>query len=360
MGTQCLDRGAQAVGRMGIVDIDGRARLADDRAFQAAAHRLDPAQQFQHLGGIAAGRDDQTGRRQRIGRLIGADQRQIDLVELAIGFDFQRLAQLGRGAVGKTQCLPLHPDAQHTKPPLRSPLDRLVRPFIVGPDHGRAAIAHDFVEQAHLGVEIAVHVAMIIEMIARQVGEGAGRNRQPLGAILVEAMARRLERGMGDALALEARHVGEEGDDVRRGEAGRHLIDRGGDAQRPDRGRLVAQHAPQLARQFDRAGLAIGAGDGDGHIREWREIARGQLREQAAGIGVGDMHRALDLRLRPGDDRDRTRLHRIGNKILTIDAQALKGTEDGARRDLAIVDGKTRHGRVEAGVAIDLDAQLLD
>ncbi len=72
------------------------------------------------------------------------------------------------------------------------------------------------------------------------------------------------------------------------------------------------------------------------------------------------MHRALDLRLRPGDDRDRARLHRIGNKILAIDAQALKGTEDGARRNLAIVDGKTRHGRVEAGVATDLDAQLLD
>src|SRR3546814_8994800 len=105
------------------------------------------------------------------------------------------LAQLGRGAVGKTQCLPLHPDAQHTKPPLRSPLDDLVRPLVIGPDDCGALRSDHFVEQAHLGLEIAVHVAMIVEMIARQVGEGRRRNRQPFGAILGKAMARSLERG---------------------------------------------------------------------------------------------------------------------------------------------------------------------
>src|SRR3546814_8070129 len=63
---------------------------------------------------------------------------------------------------------------------------------------------------------------MIVEMIARQVGEGRRRNRQPFGAILGKAMARSLQRGMGDALALQARHVGEEGHDVRRGDRKSH------------------------------------------------------------------------------------------------------------------------------------------
>ena len=205
---------------------------------------------------------------------------------------------------------------------------------------------------------------MIVEMIARQVGEGAGQDRQPFGAILVEAMARRFEGGVGDAFAAQARHVGEEGDDVGRGKAGRHLIDRGGDAQRADRRGFMAQHPPQLAGEFDRAGLAVRAGDRDGDVGEGREEARRQLGEEAAGIGVGDMECAVHLRFGAGDDGDGAGPDRFGNIILAIDAQALKGAENGARRDLAIVDRKTGYGRVEVASGVhrfgDLDIQLLD
>ena len=81
------------------------------------------------------------------------------------------------------------------------------RIFIVGPDHRRAAGFDDFGEKAELGRKIGIHRAMIVEMVVAQIGEGGCFYRQAFGAILIEAVARRLERCMGDALGGEARHV---------------------------------------------------------------------------------------------------------------------------------------------------------
>ncbi len=66
---------------------------------------------------------------------------------------------------------------------------------------------------------------MIIEMVARQVGEGGGRHRQSFRPILRKAMARRFEGCVSNALALQARHVGQKRNDVRRRQARRYLID---------------------------------------------------------------------------------------------------------------------------------------
>ena len=49
------------------------------------------------------------------------------------------------------------------------------------------------------------------------------------------------------------------------------------------------------------------------------EKARGDMREGAARIGVGDMDRALDPRLGPRDDGDGARLDRGGDKILAVE-----------------------------------------
>ncbi len=201
---------------------------------------------------------------------------------------------------------------------------------------------------------------MIIEMVARQIGEGRGRDGQAFGAILRQTMARRLERGVGDAFALEARHVGQEGDDVRRGEAGGHLVDRGRDAQRADGGGMMAQHPPQLAGQFHRAGLAVGAGDGDGHIGERREIACGEQREQAAGIVVGDMDRTIHPGFGPRHYRDGARAHGVGDEILPIHARSLKGAEDGAPRNLPVIDREARHHCIRRCSGIGLHIQPLD
>src|SRR3546814_3170761 len=62
---------------------------------------------------------------------------------------------------------------------------------------------------------------MIVEMIVAEVGEGRRLHRQTFGAILVEAVARRLERRVRHTLGGETRHVRQEGDDVGCGEIGR-------------------------------------------------------------------------------------------------------------------------------------------
>ncbi|KFL48788.1 hypothetical protein IL54_4410 [Sphingobium sp. ba1] len=360
MRPQGLDRGFQAIGCMGIIDIDRRARLADDRPFQPPAHGLHPAQQFQHLGHVAPGRDDQARCGQRIGGLIRADQRQIDGVALALDLDLQQLPQLRRRARDKAQRLPLLADRQQLQPARRDPRDHLVRPGIIGPHHRRAIGRDHFIEQPHLGVEIAVHIAMIVEMVARQIGEGARDDRQSFSPILVQPMARRLERGMADALSAQTRHVGEESDDVRRGKARGNLVDRRRHAQRADGGGMMPHHPPQLPRQFHSGCLAVGAGHRNGHIGERRKITRGQLREQATRIGVRNMDRALDHRFRPGDDGNRACLHRISNIILAIDAQPLERAEHRAARNLAIVDRKASDVLIKVSVRPDMGVQTVD
>src|SRR3546814_969075 len=103
---------------------------------------------------------------------------------------------------------------------------------IVRPDDSRTAGRNDLIEQAHLGFEIAFHVAMIIEMVTAEIRERACLHRQTFGAILRKAVAGCFEGRMRNAFAPQTRHVGKEGHDVRRGEAGRDLVHGGGNAQR--------------------------------------------------------------------------------------------------------------------------------
>ena len=150
----------------------------------------------------------------------------------------------------------------------------------------------------------------------------------------------RLERGVGDTLFFEARHVGEESHNVRRRQAGMHLIDRGGDAQCADRRGLVPQRAPELAGQLHGRGLAVGPRHGDADIGERREEARRHAGKESARVGVRDMHRTLDLRLRPRHDRNRARCYCLWNEILAIHPPTLECAEHASGRNLSVIDRK--------------------
>ncbi len=52
------------------------------------------------------------------------------------------------------------------------------------------------------------------------------------------------------------------------------------------------------------------------------------------------MSDASDLRARARDDRDRAVGDRRGDEILAVDRRAGEGTENGPRRDLAVVEGE--------------------
>ena len=81
------------------------------------------------------------------------------------------------------------------------PFNDLVRPNVISPDNGGAIFVDDFVEQPHLGFEIAVHRAVIIEMVPAQIGERCDGYRDTFTAILRKAMAGGLKYGVGHTFA---------------------------------------------------------------------------------------------------------------------------------------------------------------
>ena len=169
--------------------------------------------------------------------------------------------------------------------------DGAVAPLLIRPDYRRAVSLHHLVEQAHLGGEIVLHIGVIIEVIAREIGESARRHRHAFLPILRQAVARRLEGDMAHPLAGKAGEIGEEGDDIGGGEAGVGGFSLGGDApsdytKRADRGGADAGAVPELAGHLHGGGLAVGAGDGNDHLGHRGEEARGEMGEGAAGLGV--------------------------------------------------------------------------
>ena len=105
---------------------------------------------------------------------------------------------------------------------------------------------------------------------------------------------------MRKPLALQPRHVGEEGHHIGRRQPGDDAVVRGGDAERADAGRRIARKLPQLARQLGGRGFAVGAGDRNGAGGKRPEERRRGARERPARLGVGDVERAGDVHLGAG------------------------------------------------------------
>ncbi len=68
---------------------------------------------------------------------------------------------------------------------------------------GRLAGLQQRLEQPQLGREIVSSVGMVVEVVARQIGEGAGREAQPVEPVLVEAVRGGFDREVRDAVAGE-------------------------------------------------------------------------------------------------------------------------------------------------------------
>src|SRR5437660_3921913 len=75
--------------------------------------------------------------------------------------------------------------AQATRP---RRLDHLRRAIMIGRDHRRAARRYQIAEQAELRIEIMRNIRMIIHVVAREVGEAAGRDAHAVEAILIESV----------------------------------------------------------------------------------------------------------------------------------------------------------------------------
>ena len=181
-------------------------------------------------------------------------------------------------------------------------------------------------------------------MLVREVGEGRRRQLEPIEPVLVEAVARRLDREMRHALAgqrgdilVELHRIGRR-EAALAHQAGRH------DAERADARRLEAQGRPDVAHEVHGRGLAVGAGDGGDGRRLQASEGRRHQRHAPPRIAVAQHDdRRIERRQRRvgrSEDGDGAAPHGVGDEGGAVLARAGQGGEEIARLDLARVEGQ--------------------
>ena len=97
--------------------------------------------------------------------------------------------------------MPPRPTLRIDKPRAVAAREHRVRVIMVDIDDGRGAAVEQRLEQPQLGGEVRLEGLMIIEMIAGDVGEAAGRDAQAVEPELIEAVRRGFDGEMGHAVA---------------------------------------------------------------------------------------------------------------------------------------------------------------
>jgi hypothetical protein len=187
---------------------------------------------------------------------------------------------------------------------------------------------------------------VIVEVVAAEVGEGDGVERNAVEPALVEAVARSLHRDMVDPLLLEAAQRPVQGQRIGGREGAGFEADRRLDAQGAEAGGGDAGSGPDLAHERGDRGLAAGAGDGDGNLRLRGEHPGGGARIGGAHVGDHD-HRHAGVRVeRPvGDHHRRPRHDGGGDEGVAVDPGAGKGEEHRAGPDRAAVGRDPRNAQ---------------
>ena len=210
---------------------------------------------------------------------------------------------------------------------------------VVRIDDGEPARRHDPAEQAQLGVEIAFEVGVVVEMVAREIGEHARRDLHAVEAALVQAVAGRFQRHAVDAGFGQPRQVAVQLHGVGRRKRAVARASGGDKAERAETGRRQPEKAPQLPDEIHRRRLAAGAGNGGDVCRLGAEEPGRQPGEQPARRVVEN---DLDIRRqRAGcsagrrEDRLRAPCERVRDKGAPVLPCARHGHEQVSRQDLA-------------------------
>ena len=162
---------------------------------------------------------------------------------------------------GEADILTTAPDRDEAQPALPRHGKERLRLGVIGRDHGRCSRREQPAEQAQLGVAVVLDRRMVVEMIARQVGEAAGGDAHAVEAVLIEPVRGGLDGEMGDALVGKRVQGAVQVDRIGRGQRAVRLPLRGDDADRADAGGLVTERRPDLPGEGGDRGLAAGAGD---------------------------------------------------------------------------------------------------
>ena len=172
---------------MRVVHENLRAAVHAD-AFKAAFGSGKLFQRRKRCAGITAGRNGKPGGDKCILDLEFTDQRQAHLKTFSSVFEPQRLRKSIDGGLYETNSRSIASD-RHDREAARDGCgDHLVRVLVIDIDDRRGAGREQVLEQPQLGGEIGVECWMIVEMIARDIGEAGGCDTQTVEPVLVEAV----------------------------------------------------------------------------------------------------------------------------------------------------------------------------
>jgi hypothetical protein len=225
--------------------------------------------------------------------------------------------------------------------------------------------------QEQLRVAVAVHVAVIVEVVLGQVRERGDREATAVDAPEVESVRRHLHHRGVDALRAHAAQRGLEvealGRRVARALAHVAVAHLDG-ADQPDR---AARRVQDRLGEIGGGGLAVGARDADEReiVARIAEEARGDRRERAPRVGHDHRARAAEVE-RVGqlldEERRRAQVERGAQVGVAVGVGAAQREERVARRDRArvvdeaadhrVVAGRSRHaprGRIVRGQGIE-------
>ncbi len=217
-------------------------------------------------------------------------------------------------------------------------------------DGGGARLEQNF-EQAKFRFEIRFQARMVIEMIARDIGEAARGDAQTVEPRLVEAVRGRLDRQMRDAFAGECVDRTVQRDGVGRRQRAVSFTARRNDTDRADACGAMTERGPDLPCERSDRRLAAGAGDGGNGARLTRIKFCGDERERApraADTHERDILRQRRLRALLGNDGGGARGDGGADETETVGFVAGNGDEEAAPFDGAAI---RRHAAdVEIGV----------
>ena len=206
------------------------------------------------------------------------------------------------------------------------------------------------------------HVAVVIEVIPRQVGKRRSGDRQTVEPELVEAVTRSFDRHVLDASPGQLGEIAVQ----RHGIGGRQragpAFGGGHQPERAEARRRLAEGRPDLAREMDHRGLAVGAGNGGNRSRLPAVQARCHQRQAAVRVRVGHDADPVALLRRKrkrvrivGQDGRRAARHSVGGETASVLSGAGQRREQkaglhgprigGEPDDLRVVQSsKGRHG----------------
>ncbi len=331
----------QRVGRVGVVDESrGPARVV--------RHELHPAgraaQQGQRLerlaqAGTASDREPESG--QDVVCLEGADEAAAEAMRLAVDLQLQLLpGELGL-APDQPEAPRLGAEVDDLGPARHGDGAQRLELRDVGVDDGSAALGEALVEEPALGLEVGLEAAVIVEMVAADIGERGGLDGEPGEPLLVQPVARGLDHQMVDAALGELCREAVQGYGIGRGERALGPAAGALEAERAEAGGADAEPIPDLPREAGDRGLAVGAGDRRGEGRLAAVEAGGELGQAAARLRVDDDRNALGVGFggAAAEHGHGALLQRLGDEDVTVGLGARERREELARRHRTAVGG---------------------